>query len=60
MDPHHHHGRTPLPDKVRWKGIMEAVVQWLAFGHENLRSRVRVPISAGYFSFLSITAEWLG
>ena len=27
----------------------EAVVQWLAFGHMNLGSRVQVPISDGHF-----------
>ena len=36
----------------------EVVVQWLAFGHANLGSRARVPISAGHFSFFGITAEW--
>ena len=35
-----------------------AVVQWSAFGHANLGSRVRSPISAYHFSFFGITAEW--
>ena len=36
----------------------EAVVQWSAFGHDNLESGFDSLISVSHFSIFGITAEW--